>query len=769
MSTKNGRFRQMITNMRARHQDAKDHPFRTWAVDAFLLYLFAELLNQQSLWRFFRFLFSNPLVFAYNILLVSVPIALAFLFRKRTFVRVVADMVIFLIALTNGIIQVVRVTPFNAADLRIARFAVPLVNNYLPWWALVLIGLGLIGLVVFLIWLWRHTSRRELPAKRWKLAICYAALIFLASVATQVGQMTGLLETHFANMRDAYRNNGVAYCFMCSVFQGGINKPHGYSEPGVSDMVETMGVTESSEETESLPAETEALPSEEPASPAESESAMAPSAGPETDPGEEALRPNIIFVQLESYFDITEWSKVTLSEDPIPVMRSLQAEYPSGLVSVPSVGAGTANTEFEMITGMNLDFFGPGEYPYQTVLQEATCESMPNILRGLGYRSHAVHNHIAPFYDRYTVYSQLGFDDFISIEYMNGLTYNEIGWAKDKVLTGQIIDALQTTEERDYVYCVSVQGHGKYPEEPILEDPAITVESAELTEGQINAATYYVSQLNEMDKFVGDLVKALALTGEPCVCVFYGDHLPTLGIEAEDLTGGTLFQTPYVVWNNCGLEKADADVESFQMSARVQQLIGLHEGLMPQLHQQYTGTDLSKELSEEEQEVLEEQHGLDDMDGDGVFTQNDLYLYRMKLLEYDILYGAHASMGGQAYPASDLKLGLHDIVLSQASAIEGGLVYVYGSRFTTSSVVYDGNKQLTTHYVSPWFLTADTGGKKAGEEMDISVVQYVASFHVPLTSTDTVHVTVARQEEAVETPDVEGDPFYGTTEAESEE
>ena len=36
---------------------------------------------------------------------------------------------------------------------------------------------------------------------------------------------------------------------------------------------------------------------------------------------------------------------------------------------VPSVGAGTANTEFEVLTGMNMRFFGPGEYPYKTVVK----------------------------------------------------------------------------------------------------------------------------------------------------------------------------------------------------------------------------------------------------------------------------------------------------------------------------------------------------------------------------------------------------------------
>ena len=48
-------------------------------------------------------------------------------------------------------------------------------------------------------------------------------------------------------------------------------------------------------------------------------------------------------------------------------------------------------------------------------------------------------------------------------------------WAKDGVLTEQILDALNSTEGSDYIYTISVQGHGKYPQEQVIENPAVTV------------------------------------------------------------------------------------------------------------------------------------------------------------------------------------------------------------------------------------------------------------------------------------------------------
>ena len=72
-------------------------------------------------------------------------------------------------------------------------------------------------------------------------------------------------------------------------------------------------------------------------------------------------------------------------------MKRLSSEYSAGYISVPCFGAGTANTEFEVQTGINLDDFGPGEYPYKTVLQSAICESAAYDLKNLGYSTHALH------------------------------------------------------------------------------------------------------------------------------------------------------------------------------------------------------------------------------------------------------------------------------------------------------------------------------------------------------------------------------------------
>ena len=91
---------------------------------------------------------------------------------------------------------------------------------------------------------------------------------------------------------------------------------------------------------------------------------------------------------------------MTFSEDPVAVFSRAEGKRPERLFHGASIGAGTANTEFEVMTQMNVHDFGTGEYPYKTILQDTTCESIAYNLKELGLSTHVLHNNTATFYDR---------------------------------------------------------------------------------------------------------------------------------------------------------------------------------------------------------------------------------------------------------------------------------------------------------------------------------------------------------------------------------
>ena len=277
-----------------------------------------------------------------------------------------------------------------------------------------------------------------------------------------------------------------------------------------------------------------------------------------------------------------------------------------------------------------------------------------------------MHNYTGTFYGRNTVYAQLGFDRFVPQEYMNGLTYNALGWARDSVLVSETMQALTTTPGRDFVFTVTVQSHGKYPTEAEKVEGDIKVLSAPET---VDAAalTYYVNELSQVDAFIGALIDELEDFDEPTVLVLYGDHLPALNIEADELSTGDLYQTTYVLWNNFGLDLQGGDLQAFQLSAYVLGQLNIHSGILTRFHQNF-----APDCEEED------------------------YLSFLRVLEYDMLYGDHNIYGGDSpYQPTELQLGTEPIVCESFTYDPAtATISVYGQNFTTySDIIVDGERK----------------------------------------------------------------------------
>lgn len=520
---------------------------------------------------------------------------------------------------------------------------------------MILIVVGIIAVISGLVMLFKRTKvyTQELPLYKQLLHSGFKfAVIFLLTYAVAASLIiNGYVQTHFGNLAQAYKQYGFVYCFTSSIKDRGISKSKEYSEEYIDGIKDELD--------ENVPDASESSP-------------------------------NIIFVQLESFFDPKLVKGVTFSSNPTPNLDRIMKEYSSGYLSVPCFGAGTANTEFEVQTGVNLDDFGPGEYPYRTVMQSKTCESAAYDLRKLGYSTHAIHNNDATFYDRYKVFSHLGYDTFTSIEYMDSdYQKTPLGWAKDKMLTAQIKKALDSTEGADYIFTISVQGHGDYPTTmPEGFIPGITVSGFFDEEEQVQFE-YYVNQIHEMDTFIGELTNMLSRRNEETVLVMYGDHLPTFNFTNDTMENGDIYQTEYFIWSNYGLEKEDIDLQAYQLSAAVFDRLGISEGYIMKFHQA---------------------------------KHNDAdYLKKLKVLEYDILYGDKQIYGGKVpYVATDLKMGIDDITIDEVYDYKD-YVCISGKNFNDFSTVYINNKeQENAELISSTMIRVPKRSIKSGDEIAIA-------------------------------------------------
>lgn len=625
-----------------------------------LLILVIEVLARHSLTDGIRFVWDHPFLTLLSAAILTAFYALALLVPKRNFVWLCITVVIVGLAVTNSILLCFRITPLAATDIALLTSVFEIMGIYLTVWQIILLVLLVLVVIAGLIYLGIRMKKQVYHPL---LAVCNAVISILAVVLMiHIGDARGWLQTEFANLPDAYADNGFVYCFTRSLFDRGISKPDTYDEDTVDNILEDMKKQKTNEVEE---------------------------------------KPNIIFIQLEFFMDLKRMQGVTYSEEPTPVYSSLRKTCPGGFLKVPSVGAGTANTEFEILTGMTLDYFGAGEYPYKTVLQDETCESMAYNLRELGYRTGVLHNNTGSFYSRNKVFANLGFDYFVSSEYMENLSYNPIGWAKDKVLTGQIQHILKATSEPDLIYTITVQDHGKYPTE-LLENPHIKVSGfAPEDEERQNAFTYYVNQCHETDAFLGSLIATLNAFEEPVVLVLYGDHLPNLDITEEELASGNLFQTEYVIWSNkkmledYELSKKNENLYAYQLSAHVLKLFGMNNGLLTKFHQMY--------------------HNYDN------------YKSNLKILQYDMLYGKKEVYDGLSpYEPTDLQMGFDPIRITDVSSV-GGSVYVMGKNFTESSFVFIDGKKQDTVFLNENTLMVSDKELEGGEEVYVAQLTDVSA------------------------------------------
>ncbi len=592
---------------------------------------FIEVISRHSFSDAFAFAFDRGLAFLYNSLIVFTSLHLVYFFRRRALMRTVISVVWLFLGTINGCVLLKRVTPFTYTDVKLINDLFTMKSNYFSNWEAIAVILLVVCVLTGIVVLWKKGPKYQGRQNRLASTLAIGLFAFLIPMVTNAAVSNNILADYFENIAQGYKDYGFVYSFSASVVDQGMTAPRDYSQESV-------------------------------------DAALSKIADKDTDAEE---LPNIICVLLESFIDPKEVNFLNFSENPTPNFDHLYQNFSSGYLTVPVVGAGTANSEFEILTGMGMQFFGLGEYPYKTILKSNSCESIASDLsENLGYGAHVVHNNGGNFYSRRNAFTQMGFDSFTSKEMMNIQEYTPLGtWPTDDILISEVEKSLDSTEQQDFVYAITVQGHGAYPAEKVIENPEISVSGA-ADEAKNNEWEYYVNQIHEVDKFIGNLTDMLSKREEETIVVFFGDHLPTMGLTNEDLKSRDIFKTKYVTWNNFGAEKISRDLSAYQLLASVTDQAGIHEGTMFSFHQnsQYT---LTEELSRD-----------------------------MELLQYDILYGKrYAYQEKDLYPASDLQMGVQDITATQTKILDDGL-HVYGTNYTKWSKVFVNGAKVPTAFLS---------------------------------------------------------------------
>ncbi len=330
---------------------------------------------------------------------------------------------------------------------------------------------------------------------------------------------------------------------------------------------------------------------------------------------ETAVKPNIIVIMSESFWDVNKLG-VNFTQNPIPAFEALREESLYGEAYVPVFSGGTANTEFEILTGMTLkNYWSDWEVLYTNNIN-GPLPSLASILRNQGYHTVALHPHMGWYYNRNDVFKYMGFHEFETLEYIVDLDL--VGYyVSDAYVTERILGIVKETEDPVFTFAVTMQNHGPFTDDRYKEEDFVVKVTDPLSDDATQLLSSYAQGLYLSDLALKDLVDNLRYHDEPTLLLFFGDHLATLGEDHlvyretgfignetnhELVRDLRMMTVPYILWSNYDTPVGEQSVRN--VSFLTPQLLQLAGQRLP--HYLQLVETISKEMP-----VIMRKHSID--------------------------------------------------------------------------------------------------------------------------------------------------------------
>lgn len=519
---------------------------------SYILLFCGEALLRRDFFGMFTWMVSHPVSFLINwIVLFSLLVFMCTLFnRLGTGVLIVGGiyMTFCIISFYKFVISGEYLTP---ADLILAGEAASIskeMNIRIERHVVIGVVLSIASILAAYKWDVFHINRKY----RMLCGVIFGTLFFTTAAIGAKVCPTGQdlqVDSQSITVNDQYNENGFIVGFTQEIVGLMIERPEGYSEEKVEDLLKPYEVST---------------------------------------PNQDFVKPNIIMIMSESLFDITRLPNVTFSENPLEKFKGYQTNYAGGNIVTSVYGGRTCQTEYEVLTGHSVYFTDPQNIAYMKLVNEDT-PSIPKLLKEEGYQTLALHGYEKAFFSRDKAYENLGIDTFIASEDLeNPKLARE--YISDDALVDEVIKLYETKGDQPLFYhIVTMQNHMPYTE-PYTAN-GITVNSPKLSEEEKSMVETYANGVKDSDIALDKLIQYFSKVDEPTIIVMYGDHLPALGdqhnaykslqyidgdFDEEDCYN--LYQTPFVMWNNYGLPSKDfGDIDASYLGSQVLQYIGYNK------------------------------------------------------------------------------------------------------------------------------------------------------------------------------------------------
>jgi phosphoglycerol transferase MdoB-like AlkP superfamily enzyme len=341
------------------------------------------------------------------------------------------------------------------------------------------------------------------------------------------------LDSEFSSWNQAtnYRNNGFIIGFLYNWQRFKLTRPPGYDEGTMSRIkAEYDGIAR--------------IENEERISLAEEEI-------------------NVIVILNESFFDPSILKSIYpyTGGDITPNLRRIQRSHPNGWMFSTDYGGGTANIEFEVLTG--LSNYWANSVPYTDIVPRAgAIPSLASYLRSRGYRATAIHPFNGSMYKRNIAFTNFGFETFITEKEMRHTEKEGAAqYINDRSAYQEVMDVLNSSNRNQFITLITMQNHLPYNREIYAEEEYLfRLTDMDHDPDRKSRIEVYFQLLHNSDKYLGEFISALDKSDKKVVVLFFGDHSPgifNLVFDHEDTEVRRLaYMLPYFIYSNFEMENS---------------------------------------------------------------------------------------------------------------------------------------------------------------------------------------------------------------------
>ena len=466
------------------------------------------------------------------------------LYRRVSHALILYTLLFVILGLTDYFVTLFRGNAFVLMDVFNIGTATTVAGNYvfaLP----TKVGLCLIVLLLFVTYQEIFQSI-EIGKRSVENYTVRSVVLIVALVCIHKGGEVYLTETvEMWYTSTEYQTKGYPYELACEIQYVEVKKPKGYSVERVEEIADN--VQENTEIKTIVPQ-------------------------------------NIIIIMNESLADFEESGNLKTSTEILSNIHSLKENTKKGYLYVPSFGGGTADSEYEVLTGNTKEFLPQGAIAYQLYCRNPEY-GIANTLEKETYSTVALHPFYRRGWNRSSVYSDMNFEEFFSLENWDD-ELNYVRWyATDQSTFKKITDfCFERKNEKNFLFCVTIQNHGGYTES---ENAGFESDVSLNYDEEYPLAEVYLSLAKKSDEAFGELINYFKNVEEPTMVVMFGDHWPNLergfltemlGQDAYDLDLLGLQKcrrTPYIIWTNYPSKSGNEDMSTNYFGSYIMENAGI--------------------------------------------------------------------------------------------------------------------------------------------------------------------------------------------------